>query len=52
MTLVPHLLNLMSKKSIRANIRFQPSKASSSDRKELARLLHEEVSEMLRGARG
>lgn len=47
MTLVPHLINLMSKESIRAIIRFHPSKAARGDRKELARQLHAEVAGML-----
>jgi len=47
MTLVPHLLNLMSKESLKARIRFQPSSSERTNRKELARQLHVEVAGML-----
>jgi 1-acyl-sn-glycerol-3-phosphate acyltransferase len=47
MTLVPHLLNLMSKESLRARICFKPSEAARTDRKALARQLHAEVAGML-----
>ncbi|HEX4265616.1 MAG TPA: lysophospholipid acyltransferase family protein [Verrucomicrobiae bacterium] len=43
MTLVPHLINLMSKRSIRASVRFTQLRESSTDRKELARQLHSEI---------
>jgi len=46
MTLVPHLLNLMSKRGLRASIRFTPTRAGSSDRKEIARQLHSEILQM------
>jgi 1-acyl-sn-glycerol-3-phosphate acyltransferase len=47
MTLLPHLLNLMSKQSLRARIQFAPSPTVTDDRKELARRLHAEVAAML-----
>ena len=47
MTLVPHLVNLMSKDSVKAIIHFQPAKPAAGDRKELARQLHAEVAGML-----
>lgn len=43
MTLVPHLINLLSKRHIRASIRFTQLRDGSADRKELARQLHGEV---------
>jgi len=43
MTLVPHLINLLSKKTIRASVRFTQLREGSTDRKELARQLHSEV---------
>ena len=52
MTLVPHLLNLMSKESVRARIQFAHSPARTDDRKELARQLHAEVSAMLAATQG
>lgn len=52
MTLVPHLLNLMSKKSVRARIQFAPSPVRTTDRKELARRLHAEVAAMLAVVQG
>jgi 1-acyl-sn-glycerol-3-phosphate acyltransferase len=51
MTLVPHLLNLMSKESLRAKIQFAPSPVRTADRKELARCLHAEVAAMLAATR-
>jgi len=50
MTLVPHLINLLSKGSVKAIIRFQPSKPATGSRKELARQLHSEVAGMLAAA--
>jgi 1-acyl-sn-glycerol-3-phosphate acyltransferase len=41
---LPHLLNLLSKRSVRASVRFATVQNRSSDRKELARQLHSEVS--------
>ena len=46
MTLVPHLLNLMSKRGLRASLRFTQTRAGSSDRKEIARQLHSEILQM------
>ena len=43
MTLVPHLLNLLSKHTIRASVRFTQLREGSTDRKELARQLHSEI---------
>ncbi len=43
MTLLPHLLNLLSKRGVRAAVRFAPVQNGSTDRKELARQLHSEV---------
>src|SRR5262249_55643775 len=43
MTLIPHLINLLSKKTIRASVRFNPLREGSTDRKELARQLHTEI---------
>jgi 1-acyl-sn-glycerol-3-phosphate acyltransferase len=43
MTLLPHLLNLLSKRGVRASVRFAPIQNGSMDRKELARQLHSEV---------
>jgi 1-acyl-sn-glycerol-3-phosphate acyltransferase len=43
MTLVPHLINLLSKRTIRASVRFTQLREGSADRKELARQLHSEI---------
>ena len=43
MTLVPHLINLLSKRTIRAYVRFTQLRESSTDRKELAKQLHSEI---------
>jgi 1-acyl-sn-glycerol-3-phosphate acyltransferase len=43
MKMLPHALNLLSKRSIRASVRFTQLPESSTDRKELARQLHSEV---------
>ncbi len=43
MTLVPHLINLLSKRTIRASVRFTQLRESSTDRKELAKQLHSEI---------
>jgi len=43
MTLVPHLVNLLSKRTVRASVRFTQLREGSTDRKELARQLHSEV---------
>ncbi|HWD18590.1 MAG TPA: lysophospholipid acyltransferase family protein [Verrucomicrobiae bacterium] len=43
-TLVPHLFNLLGKGEIRATVRFSRVRGASSDRKELARQLHLEIS--------
>jgi 1-acyl-sn-glycerol-3-phosphate acyltransferase len=43
MTLVPHLLNLLFKREIRANYSFSPAKVRAGDRKEVARKLRDEI---------
>jgi lyso-ornithine lipid O-acyltransferase len=43
MIFVPHLINLMGKRSIRASLRFTQLRQGSADRKELARQLHSQV---------
>jgi 1-acyl-sn-glycerol-3-phosphate acyltransferase len=43
MTLLPHMINLLGKRSIRACVQFTNGPASIPDRKELARQLHAEV---------
>ena len=46
MTLVPHVMNLLSKSRIRALVRFAPWHDRTTDRKELARQLHSEILRM------
>lgn len=46
MTLVPHLLNVLFKREIRANYSFSPAKVRSGNRKEIARELRDEVVSM------
>jgi 1-acyl-sn-glycerol-3-phosphate acyltransferase len=43
MTLVPHLLNLLSKRAVRASVSFRQIRDGHADRKRLARQLHAEV---------
>jgi 1-acyl-sn-glycerol-3-phosphate acyltransferase len=43
MTLVPHLLNLLCKREIRANYSFSPAKVRAGNRKEIARELRDEI---------
>jgi 1-acyl-sn-glycerol-3-phosphate acyltransferase len=43
MTLVPHLINLLSKRGIRASVRFAEPREGSADRKELARQLRAQI---------
>jgi 1-acyl-sn-glycerol-3-phosphate acyltransferase len=43
MTLVRHLINLLSKRAIRASVGFTELRQGSTNRKELARQLHSEV---------
>ena len=43
MTLFPHLINLLSKRTIRASVQFTQLRQGSTNRKELARQLHSEV---------
>ncbi|MGC2112131.1 MAG: lysophospholipid acyltransferase family protein [Candidatus Korobacteraceae bacterium] len=49
MTLVPHVLNLLGKKSIRAKIVFGEPVVASGERKELSRILHENVARLREG---
>jgi 1-acyl-sn-glycerol-3-phosphate acyltransferase len=42
---LPHLLNLLSKRSVRAQVRFAPVSNRSLERKQLAQQLHSEVLE-------
>jgi 1-acyl-sn-glycerol-3-phosphate acyltransferase len=46
MTLVPHLLNLLFKREIRANYSISPAKVRAGNRKEIARELHDEIESM------
>jgi 1-acyl-sn-glycerol-3-phosphate acyltransferase len=43
MTLVPHLINLLSKRAVHASVRLRAIREGHSDRKELARQLRAEV---------
>jgi 1-acyl-sn-glycerol-3-phosphate acyltransferase len=43
MTVLPHMWNLLGKKSIRARIVFGPPMQAGGDRKQLSATLHEEV---------
>jgi len=43
MTLAPHLINLLGKRSLEARLRFTELQQASPDRKQLARQLHSEV---------
>lgn len=46
MTLVPHLLNLLFKREIRASYAFSPAKIREGNRKQIARELRDEIVEM------
>ena len=46
MTLVPHLINLCSKRTVRASAHFNCLREGNADRKQLARQLHAEVVRM------
>lgn len=46
MTLVPHLINLCSKRAVQASVRFKQLREGNADRKQLARQLHAEVLRM------
>ena len=46
MTFLPHLLNLLGLRTIRASVRFAPFQQNINDRKELARRLHAEILQM------
>jgi hypothetical protein len=43
MTLVPHLVNLLSKQRVEVSVQFSELRKGSTNRKELARQLHAEV---------
>jgi 1-acyl-sn-glycerol-3-phosphate acyltransferase len=47
MTLLPHLVNLFSKRQISAEISFSEAKERTGDRKRIARQLHDEVDSLL-----
>ena len=51
MTLFPHLINLLSKRALRASIRFTQLRQGSTNRKELARQLHSEVLRLMDSSR-
>jgi hypothetical protein len=42
----PHAINLLSKRAIRASVRFAQVRNASADRKELARQLHAEIMQL------
>ena len=46
MTLVPHLINLCSKRTVQASVHFNHLREGNADRKQLARQLHAEVQRM------
>ena len=46
MTLVPHLINLCSKRAVQASVHFNHLREGNADRKQLARQLHAEVLRM------
>ncbi|HEY6169970.1 MAG TPA: lysophospholipid acyltransferase family protein [Verrucomicrobiae bacterium] len=46
MTLVPHLINLCSKRTVQASVSFKQLREGNADRKQLARQLHAEVLRM------
>lgn len=46
MTLVPHLLNLLFKREVRANYTFSPAKVHAGDRIGIARELRDQVLSM------
>ena len=46
MTLVPHLINLCSKRAVQASVHFNHLREGNADRKQLARQLHAEVLQM------
>jgi len=49
MTLLPHMLNLLGKRTIRARIVFGETAIANGHRKELARRLHDEVTKLYLG---
>jgi 1-acyl-sn-glycerol-3-phosphate acyltransferase len=49
MTLTPHLLNLLGKRSLEVTIRFGEPRKRTGDRKTIAREMHAEVSALLGG---
>jgi 1-acyl-sn-glycerol-3-phosphate acyltransferase len=49
-TFFPHAVNLLGKKEVRATVRFGKFQKATTNRKELARQLHAEVSKLKNGA--
>lgn len=47
MTLVPHLVNLLSKRAVHARVSFGTPAEPGLERKELARRLHGEVARLM-----
>jgi 1-acyl-sn-glycerol-3-phosphate acyltransferase len=47
MTLLPHLINLLSKRGLRVSVRFSQLHEASANRKQLARQLHSEVTRLM-----
>jgi 1-acyl-sn-glycerol-3-phosphate acyltransferase len=52
MKFVPHLLRVLSKERIEATVAYGPALAAGLNRKEMARLLHEQVSQLGLRVRG
>jgi 1-acyl-sn-glycerol-3-phosphate acyltransferase len=50
MTLVPHLINLCSKRAVQASVHFRHLREGNADRKQLARQLHAEILQMKQAA--
>jgi hypothetical protein len=46
MTLVPHLINLLFKREVRANYSFSPAKIRVGSRKQIARELRDQIMAM------
>ena len=43
MTMLPHVINLLSKRAVEASVSFNPIREGSANRKELARQMHAEI---------
>jgi 1-acyl-sn-glycerol-3-phosphate acyltransferase len=52
MVLLPHLLNLLTKRAVRACVIFGDSRPAGNDRKQLARSLHSAVQELRKAGVG